>query len=81
MVRLATVGLAAFVLSLTLRRAGGTGRRAGLKIRWPQGRVGSIPMPGTKFLTVTVYTVTPSKAIFHFISLQTFAHAPIEKAA
>jgi hypothetical protein len=32
---------------LEVRRAGGTGRRAGLKIRWPQGRVGSIPMPGT----------------------------------
>jgi hypothetical protein len=32
---------------LTMCRAGGTGRRAGLKIRWPQGRVGSIPMPGT----------------------------------
>src|SRR5712692_9058322 len=36
------------MLSLTIRRAGGTGRRAGLKIRWPQGRVGSTPMPGTK---------------------------------
>ena len=38
------------VISLASRRAGGTGRRAGLKIRWPQGRVGSTPMPGTKFL-------------------------------
>src|SRR5687767_7777313 len=28
------------------RRGGGTGRRSGLKIPWPQGRVGSIPTPG-----------------------------------
>ena len=28
-------------------RSGGTGRRAGLKIRWPQGRVGSTPSSGT----------------------------------
>jgi hypothetical protein len=27
-------------------RNGGTGRRAGLKIRWPQGRVGSSPTSG-----------------------------------
>jgi hypothetical protein len=27
--------------------SGGTGRRAGLKIRWPQGRVGSIPSSST----------------------------------
>src|SRR5262249_22048924 len=27
-------------------RSGGTGRRAGLKIRWPSGRVGSIPTFG-----------------------------------
>ena len=31
-------------------RSGGTGRRAGLKIRWPQGRVGSTPSSGTIFL-------------------------------
>jgi hypothetical protein len=31
------------------RRSGGTGRRAGLKIRWPQGRVGSTPSSGTNF--------------------------------
>jgi hypothetical protein len=37
------------VIQSLLCRAGGTGRRAGLKIRWPQGRVGSIPMPGTNF--------------------------------
>src|SRR5215471_2458968 len=30
-------------------RSGGTGRRAGLKIRWPSGRVGSIPTFGTRF--------------------------------
>src|SRR6266540_1808804 len=29
------------------RRSGGTGRRAGLKIRWPSGLVGSIPTSGT----------------------------------
>ena len=29
------------------RRSGGIGRRAGLKIRWPQGRVGSSPTSGT----------------------------------
>src|ERR1041384_6495603 len=29
------------------RRRGGTGRRAGLKIQWPQGRVGSSPSAGT----------------------------------
>src|SRR5439155_19024866 len=29
-------------------RSGGTGRRAGLKIRWPSGRVGSIPTFGTR---------------------------------
>ena len=28
------------------RRSGGTGRRAGLKIRWPSGRVGSSPTFG-----------------------------------
>ena len=38
------------ILFNSVRRAGGTGRRAGLKIRWPQGRVGSIPMPGTNLL-------------------------------
>src|ERR1700684_3803174 len=31
-------------------RSGGTGRRAGLKIRWPQGRVGSTPSSGTIFM-------------------------------
>src|SRR5689334_2142944 len=31
-------------------RSGGTGRRAGLKIRWPSGRVGSIPTFGTRGL-------------------------------
>src|SRR3954471_19706434 len=30
------------------RRSGGTGRRAGLKIRCPKGRVGSIPTFGTR---------------------------------
>src|SRR3990170_2567329 len=32
-----------------LRRSGGTGRRAGLKIPWPQGREGSTPSSGTTF--------------------------------
>ena len=34
------------------RRDGGTGRRAGLKIRFWQQSVGSIPSPGTKFFEV-----------------------------
>src|SRR5690242_14554235 len=34
------------------RRSGGTGRRAGLKIRWPSGRVGSIPTFGTAARTI-----------------------------
>ena len=33
--------------TLEARRGGGTGRRSGLKIPWPSGRVGSIPTPGT----------------------------------
>jgi hypothetical protein len=31
---------------LRARRRGGIGRRAGLKIQWPQGRVGSSPSAG-----------------------------------
>ena len=31
------------------RRRGGIGRRAGLKIQWPQGRVGSSPSAGNEF--------------------------------
>src|SRR5688572_151660 len=48
------VGLFAFGLSRKLARTthpgpdGGTGRRIGLKIRWPKGRAGSIPAPGTR---------------------------------
>ncbi len=38
---------AGFVASGCLRRRGGTGRRAGLKIQWPQGRVGSSPSAGS----------------------------------
>gem|GEM_PF-5821546 len=34
----------------SLSRSGGTGRRAGLKIRWRQLRVGSIPTFGTNLL-------------------------------
>src|SRR6266511_3696539 len=34
------------------RRSGGTGRRAGLKIRWPSGSVGSIPTFGTVQRTI-----------------------------
>src|SRR5438045_2709169 len=30
------------------RRRGGIGRRAGLKIQWPQGRVGSSPSAGNR---------------------------------
>src|SRR5436305_8416971 len=33
--------------TVALRRSGGTGRRAGLKIRWGQLRVGSSPTFGT----------------------------------
>jgi hypothetical protein len=36
-----------FVASDSQRRRGGIGRRAGLKIQWPQGRVGSSPSAGT----------------------------------
>ena len=71
-------GLFLFVVSLERSRAGGTGRRAGLKIRWPQGRVGSIPMPGT---TVTVHTVDTQKAHFRCISLQSFAEHNLQKTA
>src|SRR5215208_3458542 len=35
-----------FAPSMVLGRSGGTGRRAGLKIRWPRGRAGSIPAFG-----------------------------------
>jgi hypothetical protein len=35
-----------FVVSNSQRRRGGIGRRAGLKIQWPQGRVGSSPSAG-----------------------------------
>jgi hypothetical protein len=35
-------------------RGGGTGRRSGLKIPWPEGRVGSIPTPGTP-VSSTIY--------------------------
>jgi hypothetical protein len=31
-------------------RRGGIGRRAGLKIQWPQGRVGSSPSAGKVFI-------------------------------
>ena len=43
--------------------SGGTGRRAGLKIRWPQGRDGSTPFSGTKIFWKITYgfgTVRPS---------------------
>jgi hypothetical protein len=40
--RLLECGATAWYFQL-LARSGGTGRRAGLKIRWPQGRVGSTP--------------------------------------
>ena len=30
-------------------QSGGIGRRAGFKIQWPQGRVGSSPTSGTLF--------------------------------
>ena len=58
---------------MCFRRSGGTGRRAGLKIRWPQGREGSIPFSGTKSRTVTVYTVDRQNADFRLITLQGFA--------
>src|SRR3990172_6519787 len=38
-----------------LRRSGGTGRRAGLKIPWPQGREGSTPSSGTSLFPEPVY--------------------------
>ena len=33
------------------RRRGGIGRRAGLKIQWPQGRVGSSPSAGSLYFS------------------------------
>jgi hypothetical protein len=36
---------------LSRRRRGGIGRRAGLKIQWPQGRVGSSPSAGNSVKT------------------------------
>ena len=38
-----------------LRRSGGTGRRAGLKIPWPQGREGSTPSSGTRLFPEPVH--------------------------
>ena len=38
-----------------LRRSGGTGRRAGLKIPWPQGREGSTPSSGTSLFPEPVH--------------------------
>src|SRR5438132_10907484 len=35
-------------------RRGGIGRRAGLKIQWPQGRVGSSPSAGKSICTFSV---------------------------
>ena len=41
-------------------RDGGIGRRAGLKIRCPQGRMGSSPIPGTEFLSrFTIVSESP----------------------
>ena len=39
--------------------SGGTGRRAGLKIRWPQGRDGSTPFSGTKIFWKIAYGSEP----------------------
>ena len=35
----------------SISRRGGIGRRAGLKIQWPQGRVGSSPSAGNYAFT------------------------------
>jgi hypothetical protein len=43
-----------FIGMLTCR-GGGTGRRSGLKIPWPSGRVGSIPTPGTFGFATTLF--------------------------
>src|SRR5215218_7618536 len=40
--------LGADAATVRSRRSGGTGRRAGLKIRWPSGLVGSIPTSGIR---------------------------------
>jgi len=45
---------AGFVASGCLRRRGGIGRRAGLKIQWPRGRVGSSPSAGISVGTLAV---------------------------
>ncbi len=45
-----TLSLRANLVSFRFqRRRGGIGRRAGLKIQWPQGRVGSSPSAGNDF--------------------------------
>lgn len=36
-------------LARVIRRRGGTGRRAGLRVQWPKGRGGSSPLDGTTF--------------------------------
>ena len=42
-------------------RSGGIGRRAGFKIRWPQGCVGSSPTSGTGHQHSTLMSLTPIK--------------------
>src|SRR5215211_4087005 len=47
------------------RRSGGIGRRAGLKIRWVQARVGSSPTSGTakKYLQIAHFSYRQRKAL------------------
>ena len=50
---------------------GGIGRRVGLKHQWPQGRVGSIPTPGT--IKIANFCFIRKLAIFLFGIFPTFS--------
>ena len=55
-------------------RGGGTGRRAGLKIRWWRHRVGSIPTLGTNRLNDQIQSLTTKKdPIFKHLSKNTLS--------
>jgi hypothetical protein len=47
-----------------LARSGGTGRRAGLKIQWPQGRVGSTPSSGTIFTCINTGDLATNNMVY-----------------
>jgi hypothetical protein len=55
--------------SVSHSRRGGIGRRAGLKIQWPQGRVGSSPSAGI-FIARSVFDVRPLEVRNVFLSMR-----------